>query len=636
MPDNAAQLGSIERRKKTMAGKISNVQAAYYVATDGDDKNSGMESEPFKTVEKARDVVRNINKNMTGDILVFLRGGVYPVEQTIAFDARDSGSNGHNVIYSSYPGEKVVVSGGKRILGWRRDSKGRWKARVDIDNFRQLYVNGHRARRTRRRAPSGLKLWNIHGYRTRDSRMAKWRNQSDIEFCYDSSSSFCHTRCKLGGIAKSKMKGCYDVWMWKPYFFLARTKDGMRIELPSYVENVFEFLTKPGEWYLDRSSDTVYYIPRRGEDMETAEVIAPVVERLIELKGSFEEPVHNIRFAGIAFAHATWLEPSENGFIDVQANFRVTPGLNFIVRDSLALLHGECIKSPATVVCRAAKSIHFERCVFTQLGGGGLDLECGSQDNVISGCDFYDISGTAVQVGDVLREHHHPDDPRAVVKNNAVTNNHIHEVAVEYKGGLGIFVGYTDGTVISHNEISRLPYSGVSVGWGWGETDAGGGARDQPSRFDTPTVAKNNRIEHNHIHHVMLELCDGGGIYTLGNMPGTIIRENYIHDNRGFFGGIYLDEGSGHIEVTRNVVWNVVKPMNYNNLAQNRKDTCKEHGNYFAQKRKDVKCPEKILRNAGLEPGYQDLLGPHRGSGKFIIKEAQDGRPWRHSLKRRF
>ena len=121
--------------------------------------------------------------------------------------------------------------------------------------------------------------------------------------------------------------------------------------------------------------------------------------------------------------------------------------------------------------------------------------------------------------------------------------------------------------------IRNLPYSGISVGWGWGEEDAGGGGYvNIQFRYSTPTPCGNNRIEFNHIHDVMRLRNDGGGIYTLGNQQGTIIRGNHIHDNNqgGGPGGIYLDEGSGFIEVTGNAVHNVETPMNYNNKVQNR------------------------------------------------------------------
>jgi hypothetical protein len=180
---------------------------------------------------------------------------------------------------------------------------------------------------------------------------------------------------------------------------------------------------------------------------------------------------------------------------------------------------------------------------------------------------------------------------------------------VEYKGGVGIFVGYTQRTTLAHNEIRDLPYSGISAGWGWGEEDAGGGAYAvQGPLYTQPTICRENRITNNHIHHVMRELHDGGGIYLLGNQPGTIIANNHIHDNRGIPGGIYLDEGSGFIEITSNLVHDVPTPMNYNNRAQNRIATCKEHDNFFGTGSSTSEQTKAIADQAGLEPLYRDLL----------------------------
>ena len=353
----------------------------------------------------------------------------------------------------------------------------------------------------------------------------------------------------------------------------------------------------------------MYYIPLPDQDMRKARVAAPALEKLVELRGTLDQPVENVHFVGITFAEAGWLLPSEIGLVDVQANFLLNWKEPMRREGGITAVHNEQTKSPANVVCRAAKGVRFERCIFTRLGGAGVDVEFGSQDNSISGCRFFDISGTAVQVGDVLKEDHHPDDPRMIVKNNAVVNNYIHDCCVEYMGGVGVFAGYTDGTVIAHNEICRLPYSGVSIGWGWGEEDAGGGHESyyMPFKYDTPTPAGNNRIEFNHIHHVMNPLQDGGGIYTLGNMAGTVIRGNHIRDNPGVPGGIYLDEGSGFIEVAGNVVYNVRTPMNYNNRNQNRIATCNEHDNWF--KDAPSRSPEidKVIEKAGLMPEYRDL-----------------------------
>ena len=288
------------------------------------------------------------------------------------------------------------------------------------------------------------------GYKTSDGRMADWKNPGDIEFVYDQ--AWERTICKVATI-KREGSGAV-VTMQEPYFTLARLKGGVQVGVPTYVENAFELLDEPGEWYLDRAAHEVYYIPRPGEDMQTTEVVAPAVEKLLELQGTLDTPVHDLVFEGIRFCYASWLRPSQIGHVDTQANFIVAPQ-NLVARADLAVdnLHNEFIKSPSNIVLHAAKAIRFEGCTFTQFGSGGIDLEHGSQDNVIEGCRFYDLAGTAIQVGDVID--HHPRDLREIVKGNRIVNNYIHDVAVEYKAGVGIFTGYTDGTVIAHNEISN-------------------------------------------------------------------------------------------------------------------------------------------------------------------------------------
>ncbi len=552
----------------------------FYVSPTGSDDDTGTEGRPFKTVTRARDAVRKIKPQADGEITVVLRGGSYPIGRTLVFDARDSGPGGHYVVYRAFPGETPVISGGRPIVGWQRDTGKRWKARTDIPNFRQLYVNGRRGVRARGGALPDAKLHGEDGYQTSLVEMADWRNPGDIELCYHV--VWCHTRCKVERITREGSAAI--VTMLQPWFTIARKKEGVQVKLPSYVENALELLDEPGEWYLDRAERMVYYLPRDGEDMSTAEVIAPVVERLVELRGTLDQPVRNLRFEGLTFAHAGWLRPSEIGHVDVQANFIMGTGKNQLRRKAgWTMVHNEHIKSPSNVVCRATRGVRFERCTFTRLGSGGIDLEYGAQDNVIAGCRFHDVSGTAIQIGDVLKDDHHPDDPRKIVRNNQIVNNTIHDCCVEYTGGVGIFAGVTQATRIAHNHIHHLPYSGISVGWGWGEEDAGGGAAhyEQPFRYDTPTPARDHRIELNHIHHVMQARNDGGGIYTLSNQPGTIIRGNHIHDAVGSPGGIYLDEGSGFIEVTGNCVYRVRRPMNFNNRVQNRIATCKVHDNCF-------------------------------------------------------
>lgn len=588
-------------------------QTTFYVAMNGNDNDPGTEFKPFATIERARQAVRAVNEQTNQDLVVVLCGGTYSIDKTIRFEPEDSGRNGYNVIYRAATNETPIISGGKPITGWKSDEKGRWKAAAPVENFRQLYVDGVRAVRARGDVPANLEFDGDDGYTTTVAEMADWRNADDIEFCYVV--VWAHTRCKIKSI--KRQDGRARITMLQPHFANAKAKEGVNIATPKHVdrvwiENALELLDEPGEWYLDRSAKIVYYMPRPGEDMNKAEVIVPAVEVLVELQGTLDEPVKNICFQGITFAYGSWLLPSKIGFVDLQANFVLDWKKPYHRSSGLTAEHNQALKSPSNIICHAAKSIVFERCTFTHLGGGGIDIECGSQDNRIVGCTFCDISGSAIQVGDVLKDDHHPDDLRKIVKNNSIVNSLIRDCGVEYWGSVGVFAGYTEGTLIAHNEIRDLPYSGISVGWGWGEEDAGGGnpKYQQPFKYDTPTTAKRNRIEYNHIHRTMSKTDDGAAIYTLGIQPGSVIRGNYIHDcknhtsKRGWSQGIYLDEGSGGIEITRNVVYGMT-PTHYNNLIQDRKATCSEHDNFFGIKTDQTKTH---VEEAGLEAEYQDLL----------------------------
>jgi len=152
-----------------------------------------------------------------------------------------------------------------------------------------------------------------------------------------------------------------------------------------------------------------------------------------------------------------------------------------------------------------------------------------------------------------------------------VENNCVHACGVEFYGAVGIWVGFAQGTTVSHNLVHDLPYSGISVGWEWG-----------PS----PTSCKANLVEYNHVYDVMNLLRDGGAIYTLGFQPGTIIRGNHLHgvhcsslaqipaENNG----IFSDEGSKGFLFERNVIYDTVgEPVRLNQCSRDWhiwKDNC--------------------------------------------------------------
>jgi len=198
---------------------------------------------------------------MSDDIVVVLHAGRHVLDRTLVLDHRDSGTGGHCVVYRSRGGEAAILSGARPIGGWRPGSAGRWQARTDIDNFRQLYVGGVRAVRARGRPPRDIKLLGQNGYGTSQIEMADWANTQDIELCYQV--VWTHTRCKVQSITRRGASAVLT--MLQPQFGLARTKEGVRVSLPSYMENALELLDEPGEWYLDRRARTVHYLPKPGQ-----------------------------------------------------------------------------------------------------------------------------------------------------------------------------------------------------------------------------------------------------------------------------------------------------------------------------------------------------------------------------------
>jgi Right handed beta helix region len=304
------------------------------------------------------------------------------------------------------------------------------------------------------------------------------------------------------------------------------------MDAPTWIENALELLDTPGEWYLDRAAGFVYYFPRPGENLTTATVMAPRVSTLVHAASTASAPLHDVRLRGLTFTYATWLGPNaKTGYPSVQAGLLYTgtaakPGVQ---------------KIPGAVTLEGAHHVTLERNVFEHLGSTALALDRLCQNDVVLGNVIRDVSGGAIALGDVIAS---PPtaDPSTLTLNNALRDNYITDIGLEYHDAAGIFAGYVTGTVIEHNELYNLPYSGISVGYGWSQT---------------LTAMKANRIEGNLVHSFLARLEDGAGIYTLSAQQGTTLQGNFVHGEIGPYAGLYLDNGSRGITVQGNVVSSV-------------------------------------------------------------------------------
>jgi hypothetical protein len=624
-------------------GIYNEAGTTFFVAPNGNDNNPGTIEAPFRTIPGAQAAVRSINSTMHSNITVYLRQGTYAIPGALAFDARDSGNNGYNVIYASYPGEHATITGGQNITGWTAVGNGIYRANAPGLNFRQLYVNGVPA--IRARTPNvddvqpyhELVDWTNEGqignrldngdpiYRTypivRSQDIAQWNNLTDVEFVSDLEwthlvfhiSSFLDVG---GGNTKIIPEADETANLFAGHYGHKKADNGSLPNPYYYFENAYEFLDTPGEWYLNRQDGALFYIPRAGENLATA--VVPLVEGLLQIQGgSPNSLVQNLQFHELTFEYSNWTAPSSNGFFNSYADTR-----------QLTTLQGspELEPIPAAVYIRDAKNLRFERNVFRRLGGTGVLVYSGVSDSNFIGNVFQDIAGSGIAlearysepgfIPNYFREPLMHLDPETIVRNNVIRNNYFNRVAQGYPGSLGIFATYVQGLVIEHNEFADMPYSGISVGSaGW-------------RYFATETNVSDNLVQYNKVRNVMKRLADGGGIYVMNSQPRSKILENYIDGlsksqwaGGNYVIGVYLDADTMNFTVLDNVIENLSTSSDHlhyflnsgstsNVLRINLTDSYVNWGTNNQIDRVDSINADAIKAASGIEEAYRNIVIP--------------------------
>lgn len=504
--------------------------AAYslFVSPEGNDAAAGTSSEnPIKTLQKAVDLARAIKDQ---PVTVFLKGGTYEITEPLIFGPDDSRTAANPLTFKPLGNEKPVLCGGRRIGSWQKQPSGIWTTQIeDVKNgrwyFSQLFVNQQRRRRARIPNEGFLRVagfpdggQNVH-YHTDCQRFEykpgdidpNWANREDIEvivyhFWTDSHLPIASIDPNTHIVTFKHKAG--------KVFTDDFTSNGARY----IIENVREGLDAPGEWYLDRKTGVLSYIPMPDED--TAEAIAPLAPALVRIEGSPNNMryIEHIRFEGLEFAYSNWLLPPGNSN-DAQGSSSV----------------------PAAITLTGCRSILFDRCTVRDLGTFAFEIGTGCSNNIISRCTLKNLGGGGIRISGGSFS----SPPFLRTGRNIISDNVIGPYGEVYPSAVGVLLMHTFGNTVSHNEIHHGWYTGVSVGWEWGYQ---------------PSISRDNIIEYNYIHHIGRGLLsDMGAIYTLGVSPGTIIRSNLIHDiDANHYGGwgIYNDEGSSHILVENNIVYN--------------------------------------------------------------------------------
>ena len=594
-----------------------------WISPKGSDFNDGTRQSPKATLtsalRQAREWRRTEDNRIQGGITIYMEGGTYAFHEPVFIRPEDSGTKESPTIIRSVGDEKVILSGGISINGWKKQGKV-WVADVPAFNgrpldFRQLWVNGKKAVRARD-VEDFEKMNRICSVDEKNeilyvpvvSIRRLIDNKGNLKAKYAEMvlhQMWCVANLRIRSVEVQGDSAAIRfhqpesrIQFEHPWPRPMVTTDGHNSAF--YLTNARELQDVPGEWYHDIDARKVYYYPREGEKMQEAEVIVPAVETLVRVEGTLDRPVCHIRFEKITFSYTTWMRPSEKGHVPLQAGMYLTDGYRIDPKMQRNYLNhpldnqGWLGRPAAAVRVVAARQIDFERCRFEHLGSTGLDYEEAVQGGVVRGCLFRDIAGNGLLVGSfspAAHETHLPYDPadrREVCTQQHINNCYFTEIGNEDWGCLAIAAGYVGDVNIEHNEISEVPYSGISLGWGWTQT---------------VNCMRNNRVHANLIHHYAKHMYDVAGIYTLGSQPKSYVTENcvhsiykpgYVHDpNHWFY--LYTDEGSSFITVR-------------DNWTEGEKYLQNANGPGNVWENNGPKVDNDVRERAGLEAGYKDLL----------------------------
>lgn len=573
----SAMLSAVNFSSVTSFTTAAGVQAVFYVSPDGSDSGDGTIDSPFATLEQARDAVRKINGSMSGDIVVYLRGGDYRITKPVEFDTRDSGSGGHTIRYEAYESETPVINGATQVTGWKKYNDKLWAAPLDRDiKLRNLYVNDRRANMgsVQVQAKGGYGDYYI------TAGQADWAWDSGKKsdgIVYDAgsmpriTSNFDDLEVVNGTTWNENIVCSRDIkyngssmilLMQQPYGSIAQTPGwgaGFSTGGTHTIYNAFSFVDSEGEFFFDKTAKVLYYYPRSGEDMTTADVEAPVADGLIKIAGkSTSDRVENISFSGITFANTDYQltdVAGSHGKTTCQAAQTYTA---FADSNWHSKKYEMVDTLPAAIHITSSDNIKLTGNVVKHTGADGISMTNDVVNSEVRGNFVTDITSSGITVGHP--QHIYIDDaapnnrekfPKGVegiCKNDLITENLLYDISVVHGfGGCAAITAYfVDSVKILSNTIEKTAYNGIHLGWGW-------------CNFKDSTTCRDNQICYNRVINSLNRLHDSGGIYTIGQMPGTIINENYIQGiPAGGPGwptyGLHNDEGTAYIHENDNVL----------------------------------------------------------------------------------
>ena len=553
---------------------------------------NGSIDSPFKTIKEAKDYVKTLPANK--NINVIISDGIYELDESLVFGINDFKQNA-TITYKAAQGAHPVLSGGKHITSkWTSEGNGIYSTTLDRNKkLRSLYVNGKRCYMTCNTIrgcgafgeyeitegeydwawADGVERAGVYLEYDEDNILLNTRNQDDIELVTRSTWN-TNTVC----VDHFEENAVYIMaYFQMPYGAIAQTVrwgNEYTFNTPdTYIYNVFEWLDEPGEFYFDKTSHKLYYYPREDEDLNTADVVVPNLENIVSIEGTDNDNlVKNLTFDGLTFAYTDWNLHEVGGSYGRTTNQAAAALTAYAEWQWHEYIYRAYDLAPCAFSVTSATNITISNCSICHTGNDGLDLINAVSNTTLVGNSLYDTAGAALIVGHPQHMYigdkdsdkgNHSDKEKydvnveAACTNIDIENNQFSYTSQHFYGDPGIVIYTMNNSKFEHNTVQETPYAGISIGWGWWNMN---GDDDAVVPGEGYATCHDNSICYNKFLNTLTVLNDAGAIYTLGDMPGTVISENYIKNvgtessHIDKVRGIHVDEGTKNVLGERNVI----------------------------------------------------------------------------------